>query len=121
MVAFPTLSYKPSTSTKYGDIENFTNYVTFGRGYSQRSAEYRNGIRRRLDLEYEYLGETDADTLRTFLETHSDGSAVDCPDWMADHDGAVVRKWFIENWSEKYASPLHHSFSIKLIEVFDPS
>jgi phage-related protein len=99
------------------DTETRLLTVKFGDGYNQRTADGINHNQRRMKVIHKYLSASDATTLRTFYETNSDGTSIDCATRPTD---GTTRNWYIESWSESIeAGGFLHNFTSELVELFE--
>jgi phage-related protein len=89
-------------------------FVTeFSDGYSQRVPDGVNNLRRVYTIVHDVLTATQASTLRTFYEANSDGTQITADTLPTD---STNRNWWIRDWQEERAGPIHFRFSATLVE-----
>lgn len=89
----------PSPGTKYAP-EIKTKNASFGDGYTQEMPDGSNYIRRKVNLTWDTLLESQADAIIAFLEAHTAGT----PFYYAMRDG-VTRKWKCNTFDRTWDSP----------------
>ena len=106
----------PSHEPSYGLTKSSepTVFVTaFGSGYSQRAVYVVNNDLKSLDLKWEYLSETDADEIETFLEARGGHENFD---FTAPGESAAS-KYICTEWKKTLDYPTLSSITAVFMEV----
>lgn len=111
MPALPSsIPVSPASNVDY-EIRMFIS--TFSDGHVQRVPDGLNNMKRIYTVVHDLLNATDAATLRNFYTTYSDGSQITADTLPTD---GVNRNWWIQDWQEERAGPIHFRFSATLVE-----
>ena len=93
-----------------------TRRADFGDGYSQRSADGLNSIKRSVSLNWTLLETSEADTIIAFFEARGGHEAFL---WTPPQE-TTQRKWVAASWTRESATaPNRASLSVTFEEVFD--
>lgn len=91
--------------------------VQFGDGYEQRLTYGVNQNPKQWSLRWEYLDETDADTIDTFLNARAlDGGSFD---WTPP-DEVTAYKWVCYEWQKSIDYPTVSTVTATFRQVFEP-
>ena len=114
MATFPSIdiSYGANKSSKPA-----TRVVRFGDGYEQRLTFGLNQNPKVWSVSWNYLSETDADTVEAFLDARAaDGASFD---WTPP-DESTSYKWVCESWDKKIDYPTLATITATFRQVFEP-
>lgn len=104
----PTYSYSKTTKTR-------TLRTDFGDGYSQRAGDGLNSIGRSVDLEFNGLTVSQANSIETFLEGTGGYEAFT----YTLPDEASAKKWIAKEWNRTAQSNTIRTIHVTLEQVFD--
>jgi len=91
--------------------------VQFGDGYEQRLRFGLNQNPKVWNLTWQYITETDADTIEAFLDARAaDGASFD---WTPP-DESTSYKWFCESWDKSLEYPTLRTIRATFRQVFEP-
>ena len=111
MPALPsTIPVSPDSDVEY-DIRMFD--TEFSDGYTQRIPDGVNNMRRIYTIVHDVLDSTAATTLRAFYVANSDGGTITADTLPTD---GTTRNWWIRDWQEERAGPIHFRFTATLVE-----
>lgn len=112
----------PAIDVSYGAQKTSapkTRRVQFGDGYEQRTVfglpTHANP--KEWNLTWEYISESDADTIEAFLDARAADSASF--DWTPP-DEATSYKWVCQQWSKSVDYPTRSKITATFRQVFEP-
>ena len=94
-----------------------TRVVQFGDGYETRLTYGLNQNPKEWSVTWQYITETDADTIETFLNARAADS--DSFDWTPP-DETTSYKWVCPSWSKSIDYPTRSTIQATFRQVFEP-